>query len=595
LSLGVRAKLIVISVGVISLSTVAAYLYLSRELERALIARIEQDLRTRVDLVAHGVGWRAGRDATGDDWDALADDLGRHAQARITIVGRDGVVLGDSQVPAHALGAVENHGSRSEVSHALAEGFGTSERLSGTVGERMLYVAVPFVRDGEVAGVARAALPLTEVEGALGTLREILTIAFVLGLLVAVVLSTVAAEISSRQARALTLAARRMAGGDLDARTGAAGSDELAQLGAALDQLASSLSSTLSELRAERDRMAGVVTGMQEGLLLLDRGRCVALVNPALREMLLLGSDVVGQPLPAAIREGDLVDLLERGAQLGTPTSGEIEIGGLRPSRLLVHVVPLPGDGGGSLAVFVDVTHLRRLETLRRDFVANASHELRTPIAAIQSAAETLDSGAKDDPEAAGRFVRMIERNAARLRTLVEDMLDLSRIEAHDFRIQREDLELRSVVEPVLDLFRERARMKDLELHGTIEPPDLAASVDRRGLEHVLTNLIDNAVKYCGTGCRVRVGAQRTGETVTVAVSDDGPGISGEHLPRLFERFYRVDAGRSRELGGTGLGLAIVKHLAEAMGGSVQVESTPGRGTTFRVVLAPAARDPRDA
>jgi two-component system phosphate regulon sensor histidine kinase PhoR len=220
--------------------------------------------------------------------------------------------------------------------------------------------------------------------------------------------------------------------------------------------------------------------------------------------------------------------------------------------------------------------------------VANASHELRTPIAAIQSAAETLESGAKNDPQAAGRFVQMIDRNAIRLRNLVDDMLELSRIEAHDFRIRLEPLPVEPVVQGVVDLFRERAGLKGVEVEARVEPAELKAIADRKGLEHVLTNLVDNAVKYCGTGSRIRVGASLGEGGVALEVSDDGPGIESEHLPRLFERFYRVDAGRSRELGGTGLGLAIVKHLAEAMGGTVAVESAAGQGTTFRVTLAKA-------
>jgi two-component system phosphate regulon sensor histidine kinase PhoR len=237
--------------------------------------------------------------------------------------------------------------------------------------------------------------------------------------------------------------------------------------------------------------------------------------------------------------------------------------------------------------VFVDVTHLRRLETLRRDFVANASHELRTPVAAISSAAETLESAVDSDPAAARDFVQMILRNAERLRNLVDDLLDLSRIESQDFALQLETMDAEGIAGPVLDLFRERASKKQIQLTSEFAPGSQMLA-DRRGLEHVITNLIDNAVKYCPRGSTVAVRAHRDEGSVRIEVQDDGPGIEAEHLPRLFERFYRVDPGRSRELGGTGLGLSIVKHLVEAMRGTITVESEVGRGTRFTVRLKPA-------
>jgi two-component system phosphate regulon sensor histidine kinase PhoR len=236
-------------------------------------------------------------------------------------------------------------------------------------------------------------------------------------------------------------------------------------------------------------------------------------------------------------------------------------------------------------AVFVDVTEMRRLESMRRDFVANVSHELRTPVTAIRSAAETLQTGRPDDPAMLDLFVGIIERNAARLQDLVEDVLDLSRIESRELRLSFEPLELGAVYGQVLSLFKERADRKGIDLVNEASDLLLRVRADRRALEHVLTNLVDNAVKYCGKGVCVRMGAVEQGGNVLLFVADDGPGIEARHLPRIFERFYRVDAGRSRELGGTGLGLSIVKHLVEAMGGSVQVESSPGEGTTFSFTL----------
>ncbi len=269
----------------------------------------------------------------------------------------------------------------------------------------------------------------------------------------------------------------------------------------------------------------------------------------------------------------------------------ELELPGLKPRRLLVHASALSGDEGGLLFVFVDVTEVRRLESLRRDFVANASHELRTPVAAVRSATETLRNGALDDPAAAIRFVDIIERNAARLQSLVEDMLELSKLESNEFKLKRERVELSSVVPIVLGLFRERAEKKGVRLTSQTDPSAAAIEGDRRAVEHVLSNLVDNAVKYCPTGTRVVVSTRESEGRVELVVNDDGPGIPAEHLPRVFERFYRVDAGRSRELGGTGLGLSIVRHMVEAMRGKVSVVSEVGRGSTFTVSL-PGAIEP---
>jgi two-component system phosphate regulon sensor histidine kinase PhoR len=243
----------------------------------------------------------------------------------------------------------------------------------------------------------------------------------------------------------------------------------------------------------------------------------------------------------------------------------------------------LPSAAGHLVAALVDVTQLRQLESVRRDFVANASHELRTPVASIRSAVETLQ-GAMDDPEAARSFLQMIARNATRLHQLVEDLLDLSRIESRELRLAPESMELGALADQMGRGFARQAQEKGIRIEVG-EGREIRVDADRRALEQVLGNLLDNAVKYCPPGSRIRVHAAREGAYVRIHVADDGPGIAAEYLPRLFERFFRVDAGRSRELGGTGLGLAIVKHLVEAMGGQVRAESEPGRGAEFSFTL----------
>jgi two-component system phosphate regulon sensor histidine kinase PhoR len=292
------------------------------------------------------------------------------------------------------------------------------------------------------------------------------------------------------------------------------------------------------------------------------------------------------------VRNADLQEILDRAFSTREPVSGEIETGGLTRRHLLVHASPLPPDESGSrglLAVFVDVTEIRRLETLRKDFVANVSHELRTPVTAVRSAVETLRHTLARDAAASARFIDMIDRNAQRLGTLVEDLLDLSRIESQEYRPELQALALRPAVEQVIGLLRAKIDEKRLQVALEVPAEGFTVRADRQALEQILTNLVENAVKYCPMSAAIAVRARLSDGLARVEVVDTGPGIEPRHQPRLFERFYRVDGGRSRDMGGTGLGLSIVKHLVEAMKGDVGVESTPGRGSLFWFTLPFAA------
>ncbi len=588
MTLGIRGKLFLVSLGLITLSVIAADAYLTIALRENLTERIRDDLFARLRFIEHDA---TSLGAALDDlpaWDALADHLGRRAEGRVTIIRRDGLVLGDSEVDIAALGGVENHAQRPEIVAALSEGRGSTVRWSSTVRQSMLYAATPFIRDGEIAGTVRLAKPLTEVDAAVDRLQSLVFAATAIALLLAVFMSSLVSHWISKTVRTLTAAAHRMAAGDLSARTRAAGADEIAEMGRALDRLAGSLEGALDSLRTERDLMNRVLQGMREGVLLLDRDGRVGLANPALREMLLLEADLVGKSPLEVIRHAELKRVLDQATSGMAPVSAELEIGTLKPRSLLVHASPLPDEPGGLLVVFVDVTDLRRLETVRRDFVANVSHELRTPVASMRSAAETLRQALAAQPQAAVEFIDIIERNADRLHRLIEDLLDLSRIESREFRLDLEPTDLGSFIRHTLSLFVERAQARHVRLLTEVPSGVPPARADRRALEQVLSNLVDNALKYGSEGTSVTVRATAEDETLRVSVEDKGPGIEERHLHRLFERFYRVDAGRSRDLGGTGLGLSIVKHLVEAMSGRVSVESTPGKGTCFSFTL-PAA------
>lgn len=589
MKLGIRTKLFLITFSMIAVSVIMAYAYVSSHIAATLLENMRNDMVVRAYVVAVEATETSTSLEDYRGWTTLARQWGGQVRGRVTLFSKNGVVLGDSTAPDPEDGR-RFEGDMPEVRDALQRGHGEAQR-QGPLGDELL-VAVPFERDQEVVGVARLSLPLTELRTADSKLRRALTGGTLLALLAAVVMSSVAAQLASRTARALTEAARKMAAGDLSLRVKVPGRDEFAELGRALEGLALSLSTSLGELRTERDRVNGILAGMLEGVLLLDPEGHVGLINPALRDMLLLPGEAVGKSLKEVIRQPELVEFLDQARSGQGSITREIELSALKARRVQVQAAPLESDQGGLFAVFVDVTEIRRLETMRRDFVANVSHELRTPITAIRSASETLSYAVENDPGAAQQFLQIIDRNAFRLHELVEDLLDLSRIESKELRLTFETANVDSVFQQVLGLFRERAGKRRIQLMTPPHPELPEVWVDRRAVEQVISNLVDNAVKYAGLGAVVQLGAEVRGDTVRISVADNGAGIDQKHLPRLFERFYRVDNGRSRDLGGTGLGLSIVRHLVESMGGKVEVASQLGAGTTFSFTVRRADREP---
>jgi two-component system phosphate regulon sensor histidine kinase PhoR len=584
--MGIRAKLFLVLFSLIVVSVAGADIYISQLLDRRLTDQLRADLMVRLELIRDQLELQTpGPDDTGA-WSKAVDELGKHAHARVTFIRRDGAVIGDSQVPKDELPSLENHSTRPEVIDALGQGHGTSIRYSTTLSRRMMYVALPLRYGGQVVGTVRAAEPLAAVEDSLANLHKTLLSSLLLAALVAAGVSIVAAHRVSAVIRSLTEAAAKMAAGDFRVRTRPEGSDELAELGRALDLLAVNLSAAIGALRKERDLLGGIVSAMHEGLLVLDGAGRIAMVNPALRKMLLLGSDAVGKYPLEVIRHPDFAALLDQCKRSGEPIPVEIELVGPKPTYLLLHAVRI-AETGGLLVVFVDVTEIRRLERVRTDFVANVSHELRTPITAIRGYAETLQSGALSDPEVATNMVEIIFRQSERLSRLVEDLLELSRLEGKELKLSEQPVLLQEAASRAADAVRPRAESKGIRMEIRV-PPDLRARGDERAVEQVLLNLLDNAIKYMPHSGEVRIAARARDGRCEIEVRDNGIGIEAKHLARLFERFYRVDKGRSRDMGGTGLGLAIVKHLVAAMKGEIGVESEPGVGSTFTVILPEA-------
>ena len=586
--LGVRLTLGLLVVTVAG--TAVMGLYVSRVLERRGAESLRAGLLVSARLVRDGLAGPAGGPRPAAELRPLITRYAETVGARLTVITADGAVLADS---AHDPETMENHARRPEVVAALAGGSGSDVRRSRTLDVPMLYVAVPFAAAGRPWGVARLAVPLTEVSRVSAAVRR--TVAAGAGL--AVVLSlAIAAFLTHRVTRPVTrmrAVARRMAQGDLTQQVRVAGRDEVAELGHALNQMARALREKVETLERERAEVSAVLERMVEGVIALDdRGR-VLLMNPGARGILQLpeGEPVSGRALLEVVRQKALLDLVEA-CRSGAPREQcrrELELGPPvgRILQAQAVAIPLAATRAGTVLVLHDITELRRLERVRAEFVANVSHELRTPLTAIGGYLETLLGGALDEPAAGRRFLEIAHTHAERLARLVDDLLQLSDVETGRVVLVPARVLVGEAVAVVLAVFEAEAARKRLRIENRVAS-GIAASADRDRLVQILVNLLDNAVKYTPEGGRIAVAAAPRGDRVEISVTDTGIGIPSADLPRISERFYRVDKARSRALGGTGLGLAIVKHLVQAHGGELAIESELGTGTAVRFTL-PAA------
>jgi two-component system phosphate regulon sensor histidine kinase PhoR len=548
-------------------AVIAAAVYVSFVLRDALTGEAAEHLERLAGLVAD----RLIVSPAATPLASLVHRLGIAAEVRVTLIGADGRVLADSTLDSARLPAL---GERPEVAAALRGTAGRDER------QPMLYVAVP-VPPGAPARVARLAMPLERVEALVASARLRVFGGIGLALGVAIAVSVLIVRRMTRSLGELTELARRMAGGDYRQRAQVTSRDELSALAAAMNHLAEELGATVGRLGEERDLLTAVLDGLQQGVLVVDSEGKIVRVNPALSRIVGVGAEALRRSVIEATRLPDIAEPLQKSLRGGGVVTREFTTRGTPPRDLLLVAAPL--SQGGTVAVFYDMTAFRQLEVMRRDFVSNVSHELRTPVTALRGAAETLLDGALANAEQARSFVEVIHRHSERLSELISDLLDLSRIESGEMKLASVPVDLAQVAEEAAEVVQAAARAKDLSLD--LDLAGMRGLGDERATFQVLVNLLDNAVKYTPEGGKIRVSARVEDGFVRSSVSDTGPGIAAKHLPRLFERFYRVDPGRSREVGGTGLGLAIVKHLVEAMGGTVRAESELGVGSIFTFTL----------
>lgn len=581
---------------IIMLSLAGLVLYGFVTLDHFLLERTRQDLGIRLKLLEEPIGGFVEQSAF-RELDAYCKKFGRAVATRITVILPSGKVVGDS---FRDPGTMVNHSDRPEVIGALAGKISSRIRFSQTLGKRLMYVAEALKSsDGRQMAVLRVSVPVVFIQDELYRVQVKLALAGLLAAMLAGVVSLVVSRRINRPITEMKNGAQRFASGDLSHRLPLPAGEELAALAEALNQMAAELERRISTIVSQRNELDTIVSSMREGLIAVDRREMVVNVNQAAAGMLeTVPEKIKNKALVEVTRNLELQNFVRRAIEQKTGSKAEekdLEIRYKGEKRVVnARSMPLLEPGGffsGTLVVLNDVTELRRLEAVRQDFVANVSHEIKTPLTAIKGFVEMLRYGRVESAAESQRFLEIIERHVNRLNTIVDDLLVLSRLERQGRPIEMDfqQVEVENILKTARQVCQAAAGEKQIRIEIDC-PAGLVAVVDKTLLEQALINLVDNAVKYSGPGTRVVAGAGRDAKGVFMRVSDQGRGIDKKHLPRLFERFYRVDKARSRKLGGTGLGLSIVKHIVQAHGGYVEVESVPGRGSTFTIRL-PGSRE----
>ena len=516
-----------------------------------------------------------------NDLDALAKKLGSQIDARITIIAIDGTVLGDSdEVPA----VMENHADRPEIQDALTSGFGESTRYSTTLGTQMMYVAIPITDESEIIGVARVALPLTQVESSVNSIIIIIIIAMAIAAALVILAAWFITRLITRPIRELTKVSREIASGQLNQKISVSTKDESGQLAHAFNEMASKLKDMMATVTDDKARLASILDNMADGVLLADNDGNIILTNDAARNLLnIVEKDINGRPLIEVVREFEFNELLDACLKTGQERISQFESS---ISNRFLRVIAIPfivEKPGGALLLIQDLTEVRSLQTMRREMVGNISHEFRTPLAGIKAMVETLQNIAADDKEATRDFLSRIEIEVDRMTQLVAELTELSRIETGKAELDLEPIELNELVEEAIVQLKPQVERQKLTLEMVMAKYMPVITVDKERLRQVMVNLIHNAIKFNRPGGSIKISTESSENSVSVEVSDTGVGIAKDNLPHIFERFYKVDKSRAGQ--GSGIGLAIAKHVIESHGGKITVQSEEEKGTTFSFSL----------
>jgi two-component system, OmpR family, phosphate regulon sensor histidine kinase PhoR len=554
---------------VIAATVVTIDLTVRRTWEKSLREQIERNLTQKTLLFAN----RVNSDRAHSLQDMAAQE-GQAAGARATVIDPTGKVLADSEADPSTM---ENHADRKEFIAALNGKVGSDERRSHPLGISFLYLAAPVS-----GGAVRLAYPLAELEATSLQVRRTLLVSSALAFVVALLIAGIAAQYTARRLRRIVTFADQVAAGNLSAQIAESSGDEIGQVANALDKTARKLEESFAALQNSRHELEILLNSMQDAVIAIGPDGRVQWANRRM-DQLVAQRVRLGAPLVETVRDPDFLSAVRGVAESHTVRSahaGSI----VRGRNFEVTAAPMPG--GGTVAVLRDLTETERVEKTRRDFIANVSHELRTPLTSIQGYAETLLDNAAGSNHVR-EFLEIIRKNAVRMSRLTEDLLALARVESGEQHFDTQPVSPIELLEEAAQNFREIARSQGIELQveNSVTVP---VQADREAIHQVFSNLIDNALKYGGSGGRLVLGARPAGRAIEFYVRDFGAGIPSEHLPRLFERFYRVDKARSRESGGTGLGLAIAKHIVLAHRGSIRAESELNHGSTFLFTLPTA-------
>ncbi|HKN59184.1 MAG TPA: ATP-binding protein [Gemmatimonadaceae bacterium] len=557
-------RLLLQSLAIVAVMVISVVIIIDHQLHNSITDQTTHDLAGEARLLA--MQWKPGINA-----DSVADEAGGATGHRVTFIDSTGRVVGDSEFDGPALQGLENHSTRPEVVEARASGMGSALRMSPSTGEEQLYVAVKAP-----PGIARVSVSTKAIEDLFARARSGVIAAGLISFLFAAILAALFSRAVSKPIADLRDVARSIAAGERRRYPALAAPGEVGDLADAIHRLAEQLETRLSALAAEQSILTALFETLNEGVLAISPGHEVVRINETGRRLLSIDRRVPFGieflPREATLRSAVLLALS------GTATEPEeIMVG-----EATLSLTARPLVNGGAVVAFFDLTPIRRLEAVRRDFVANVSHELRTPLTIVGGFAETLqDPGVPADKRA--EFAQTIFSNTQRMQRIVDELLDLSRIESGHWTPHPQQVHVADVSGEIFSRVSATAKSKGVALETRIEAETVFA--DRTALEQILFNLVENALRHTGSGGRIAIQTARNDRGVTVIVTDTGSGIPPEHLPRIFERFYRADAGRSREAGGTGLGLAIVRHLVEAHDGTVTAESTLGSGTTIRILF----------
>lgn len=563
------ALLILVSMGVLGF-------YMVNSVRNSQLDHLRTTLKSEASLVADTTLPNFINAANPGSFDTIAKTLGKQIDSRITIIAKNGTVLGDTWEDPSTM---ENHANRPEVMAALASGVGESTRYSTTTNLDMMYVAVPIVSQGTVLGIARVGLPLTAVENSTASTLHTISWAIVIAAILVIIAAAVITRTILRQVRQVTRAAEKISSGQFDQQIQISSNDELGKLAQSFNKMSTNLKDMMAIISDDKSKLETVLSTMADGVIMTDSKGNIMLINQACEFLFgIQGDRITGKPLIEAIINYEIDNVLKKCIETNKKQIAQIDT--INGRFLRVIASPLQSNKiPGVLLLLQDLTEMRNLQTMRREFIGNVSHELRTPLAAIKAITDTLQDGAIDDKEFARDFLNKVNSEIDSLTQMVNELIEISRIETGKTKLNLETTDLHSLIEDVIAHLTPQAERKPVAIITKFEDDLPSIQVDREKIRQVLINILHNAIKFTPAQGTISVSGKVSGDNANVSVADTGIGISKADLPHIFERFFKAD--KSRSSGGSGLGLAIAKHIIQAHGGEIWAESQEGKGSTF--------------